>query len=64
LLGPREAVALGSAPDAVGLRLLDARGVRLHPDAQVQGQIEGFLVRHPELLGELVDTDLRCQSCL
>jgi hypothetical protein len=64
LLGARQPVALGAAADAVGLRLLDARGVRLDPDAQREGEIEGFLVRHPELFRELVDPDLRCQSCL
>jgi hypothetical protein len=63
LLGANQAVALGTPADAVGLRLLDARGVRLDPDAQVLGQIEGFLVRQAELLGELVYPDLRCQSC-
>ena len=64
LLGTDQAVALGATADAVGLRLLDARGVRLHPDAQIFGEIEGFFVRHPELFRELVDPDLRCQSCL
>jgi hypothetical protein len=54
-------VALGATTDAVGLRLLDARGVRLHPDAQCEAEIEAFLVREPELLGELVDSGLCCQ---
>jgi hypothetical protein len=56
-----EAVALGATADAVGLRLLDARGVRLDPDAQCQAEIEAFLVGEPELLGELMDSNLRCQ---
>ena len=56
--------ARGSAPDAVGLRLLDARGVRLHPDAQLQREVKALFVRQPELSSELMDPDLRCQSSL
>jgi hypothetical protein len=56
-----EAVALSATANAVGLRLLDARGVRLDPDAQCQAQVEAFLVGEPKLLGELVDPNLRCQ---
>jgi hypothetical protein len=61
LLLAHQAVALGATTDAIGLRFLDARGVRLDPDAQCQAEIEAFLVGEPELLGELVDPDLRCQ---
>ena len=56
-----EALALGLAADAVGLRVLDARGVRLDADAQDEGEVERLLVRHAELFGELVHTQLGCQ---
>ena len=56
-----EALALRLAADAVGLRVLDARGVRLDADPQAEGEVERLLVRHAELFGELVHTQLRCQ---
>jgi hypothetical protein len=35
------------AASAVGLRVLDARRVALHPDAEVEAQIERLLVGEP-----------------
>src|SRR5690606_5146507 len=58
---PDEALALGLATDAIGLRLLDARGVRLDADPQREAEVERLLVRHAELLCELVHAHLRCQ---
>ncbi len=59
------AVVRGSGPhvprvttDAVGLCLLDARRVTLHVDTERQRQVERLLVRHAELLGELVQADV------
>ena len=56
-----EALALGLAADAIGLRILDARGMGLDPDPQRLAEVERLLVRHPELLGELVHALLGCQ---
>jgi len=56
-----EALTLGLAADAVALRLLDARGMRLDPDAEVGAEVEGLLVGEPELFRKLVDSDLACQ---
>jgi len=53
-----QAVALGTAPDAVGLGILDGGGVALHADAEADGEVERFFVGEPELLGKLVDADL------
>lgn len=57
-----QALGLGPPPDAVGLRFDDARRVALDPDAQIEAQVEGFLVGQPELSSELVHTDLACQG--
>ncbi len=56
--GPPEALAISLAPDAVGLGVLDARGVALDPDPQRLAEVERLLVRQTELTSELVDTDL------
>jgi len=61
LLVSNEALALGLAPHAVALRLLDARGMRLDPDAELGAEVEGLLVGEPERFRELVDSDLACQ---
>jgi hypothetical protein len=37
------------APDAVSLLFLDARGVALHSDPQLETEIQGFFVREAEL---------------
>ena len=49
---------VGATADAVGLLLLDARGVALDPDPELQAQIEGFFVRQAELTSQLVHPDL------
>ena len=56
-----QALALGLAADAVGLRILDARGMRLDADPQRLAEVEGLLVGEAELLGELVHALLACQ---
>jgi hypothetical protein len=38
--------------------------MRLDPDTERERQVEALLVREPELAGELVDPDLRCQNLL
>jgi hypothetical protein len=55
-------VAVGLAADAVGLRVLDARGVALGLDAEISAEIQRFLVGEAELTSKLVDPDLRCQA--
>jgi hypothetical protein len=44
-----EPVAVGLATDAVGLGVLDARGVALGLDAEVLAQVEGLFVGEAEL---------------
>src|SRR5439155_24809013 len=64
LLGRRlalEPLAFGLATDAVGLGILDARGVALHPDPERGTKIERLLVGEPELACQLVDPDPLCQ---
>src|SRR5205085_2902531 len=56
--GTAEALAVGLAPDAVSLGVLDARGMALDPDPQGLAEVERLLVGQAELAGELVDTDL------
>jgi len=63
LLVAHQPLALGLAANTIGLGVDDAGGMRLDPDAEIQAQVEAFLVGQPELLGELVDTKFRCQSC-
>jgi len=58
LHGAAQAVAVGLAADAVGLGVLDGRGVALHADPELDAQVERFLVREPELSTELVYADL------
>jgi hypothetical protein len=53
-----KAVGVGATAHAVGLRVFDARGVGLDPNSERESQIECFLVRHTELLGELVHSNL------
>src|SRR5205085_3186446 len=52
-----ETLRVGETAHAVGLRILDARGVALHADPQAVAQIKGFLVGQPELTRQLVDPD-------
>jgi hypothetical protein len=40
---------IGLSTDAVGLLLLDARGVALDPDPQLDAEVERFFVRQTEL---------------
>jgi hypothetical protein len=40
------------------LRLDDRRGVGLHTDAERAADVQDLLVRHAELLGQLVDPDV------
>ena len=61
LLVADEAFPLGLAANAVGLRVLDARRVGLHADAEAPAEVERLLVGQSELLRELMDADLRCQ---
>ncbi len=61
LLVSDEALPLSLTTDPVGLCVLDARRMRLYPDAEVQREVECLLVRETELLCELVDADLCCQ---
>ena len=60
--GLQQAVALGSAPDPVGLGLDDAGGVRLDSDAERDTEIQRLLVAESELFGQLVDADLAWQT--
>jgi hypothetical protein len=53
-----EAVALGAAAHAVGLRLHHARRVALDPDPERVAEIECLLVGKTELSCELVQPDL------
>jgi hypothetical protein len=39
-----QTVLVGATADAVGLLLLDARGVALDTDPELQAEIEGFFV--------------------
>jgi len=61
LLGLRlalETPAVGQAADAVGRGIVDARGVVLHPDLELVGQLDDDVVLDAELPCELVDPDL------
>jgi hypothetical protein len=49
LSGSAKALGVGEAADAVGLRVLDARGVALDADPQALAEIKGFLVGQPKL---------------
>jgi hypothetical protein len=55
--GASETLGVGETAHAVGLRILDARGVALDADPQAFAEIEGFLVGKPELSRQLVDPD-------
>ncbi|CAA9211938.1 MAG: hypothetical protein AVDCRST_MAG76-134, partial [uncultured Acidimicrobiales bacterium] len=45
-------------PNAVSLGVLDGARMALHADAEVDREVEGLLVREPELSCQLVHTDL------
>jgi len=51
--GPPETLAIGLAPDAVSLGILDTRGMALDPDPQRFAEVERLLVRQAELSSEL-----------
>jgi hypothetical protein len=53
-----QALLVSLAPDAVRLLLLDARGVALYSDPQLEAEVEGFFVGETELSSQLVDPDL------
>lgn len=55
-----EAVAFSATANPICLRLLDARGVALHSDAECYREVEGLFVGEAELFGELMDPDLAC----
>ena len=57
----QQAVALRPSPDPVGLGLDNARGMRLHSDAERDAKIERLLICQSELFGELMDADLAWQ---
>jgi hypothetical protein len=44
-----QTLAIRLPADAVGLGVLDARGMALDPDAQVQAEVERFFVGEAEL---------------
>ncbi len=56
-----ESLSVGLAPDAVGLRVLDARRVALDTDPERDAEVERLLVGEAELACELVDPDPCCQ---
>ncbi len=60
LLVADQPLALGLAPDAIGLGLDDAGRMTLHPDTEGVTQIQRLLVGEPELPCELVDPNLAC----
>jgi hypothetical protein len=57
-----QALAIGLATGAVGLGVLDARGVALDADAERFAKVERFFVGESELSCELVDPDPLGQS--
>src|SRR5207302_10779277 len=59
-----EPLAVSLAADAVGLRILDARGMALDADAEVDTQVERLFVGEPQFSGELVNPNLSCQVLL
>ena len=54
-----ETVSLGLAPEAVRLRLDDARRVALHPDSQVVAEIDDLRVGETKFSRNLVNPDFR-----
>jgi len=58
LLVASQALTLGTAPKHVRIRLLQGGRGCLGSNTRRSGEVEHFIVGHPELLGELVDTDL------
>jgi hypothetical protein len=56
LLRTADAELIGLAPHAVGLRLLDAGGVALHPDAELVTEVKELLVGEPQFLRQFVDS--------
>ncbi len=54
----RQPVAVSLSADAIGLGVLDARGVTLHSDPEAYREVERLLVREPEFACELVNADL------
>jgi hypothetical protein len=64
LHGTAQAVAVSLPTDAVGLRVLDRRGVALHADPKLKAKVERFFVCQSQLAGKLVDADLLRQLAL
>ncbi len=53
-----QVAAVGQPPDAIRGRIVDARRMALHPDLELFGEVQDYLVVNAELSGELVDPDL------
>ena len=64
LHGAAEALTVGLAAGAVGLRVLDGRRVALDAHPEGQAEVERLFVGQAELVGELVDPDLLRQRLL
>jgi hypothetical protein len=47
--GPAQSFLIGPTTDAVGLLLLDARGVALDADPELEAQVQRFFVGEAEL---------------
>ncbi len=62
LLVADQALALGLAPDAIGLGVDHTRGVRLDADAERFAEVERLFVGQPELSRELVHADVSWQE--
>lgn len=55
---PAKSVTVRLPADAVGLSVLNRRGVALDADPELDAEVERFLVGQPELSAKLVDADL------
>jgi hypothetical protein len=62
--GAAEAIGVGLAADAVGLRILNGGRVTLDPDPEGKGQLQPLLVGETELFGQLIDANLLRQVVL
>jgi hypothetical protein len=57
LFGADQAISFGPASYPVGLRVDDARGMRLDADPQLLAQTERLRIGQPELASEFIDAD-------